>query len=45
MEYVEGYYELEEEEHEDDIEDMRDFLKANSFAPTCRFSFVYVPPM
>lgn len=48
VEYVEGDYELEEEEElEDDIEDMGDFLNANSFGNklsfsfTCQFSHVY----
>jgi hypothetical protein len=39
VEYVEGDYELEEEELEDDIEDMGDFLNANSFGISCFFYF------
>ena len=39
VEYVEGDYELEEEEElEDDIEDMGDLLKANDFGINNHFS-------
>jgi hypothetical protein len=38
VEYVEGDYELEEE-LEDDMEDMGDFLNANNFGISCFFYF------
>lgn len=41
VEYVEGDYELEEEEElDDDIEDMGDFLNANNFGTSYPFYFV-----